>query len=233
MTDRLVTTVSTRKRGNYKIMKLGVDSKQKFRIQHVGGVAPNCSFRTWFEKPIILTGDTEIYLQSIWIGGYKINFSRANTWDDQPFAVYPSHDVIYYFSLGIPQFNIDSVAAEWGNKRNPDTGLRDISGNMNRRFNLVNEDHIVIKNTIEIAVPHNITETEFRPFTLGHLNKKSVFVSKLKPQTLTHLDIDIKDQDGFNIWHDKVSAPIAYDFDNPPALSRRVIMEFVFLEKLD
>ena len=78
MTDRLLTTVSTRRRGNYKIRKIGIDSKQKFRIQQIGGVAPDCSFKTWFETPIVLTGDTEIYLQSIWIGGYKINFSRAD-----------------------------------------------------------------------------------------------------------------------------------------------------------
>jgi len=235
MRNRLFTKASTRKHENYNIMKIGVDSVNKFR-EGVDGdvVAPECSFRSYFETPIKITGYTEVYLQSIWIGGYKINQSRAVTWDDE---VTPLNDVISYFSIRIPQFNVDSLASEFSDTYDV-CGNRILSDNMNRRFNLVNETpNTLADKTYRPSIKMRI---DYKPFTLGTLNKRSLFVSKIEPQTLSYIDIDIKDQDGDNIW---MGGPIRETdingintgpvYSNPPILSRRVMMEFVFLEKLD
>ena len=223
MSNNLFATVSTRTQGNYKIRKIGVDSNREFFLAED---APACKFTCILAEPLILTGNTEIHLQSIWIGGYKINISRAVCWDDARSAPI-NHDVIMYFSIGIPQFDIDSVASEYTDKTDSN-GYRDVSGNMNRRFNILNNDKLTIADKILPRDRPIVSETDFEPFTLGHLGRKSFFVSKIKPKTLTKIDIDITDQDGNPIWID-----LTGDFDNPPALSRRVIMEFVMVEKMD
>jgi len=211
---------STVRENNYKIRVVTLDSKTAF----VGTVTDeDCSWKNYLAEPLILKGTTEIYLESIYIGGYKINETTSSTVDkrlawnvsDPPAA---DGGNIYYFCIGIPEFEIKSGVAEY--RANPDAS--DMTGHMNKRFCLCQEPALVgdISGSV---LPIN----ESKPFILGHLSKTSVFVSKIEPKTINSININIQDQDGRSIWTEGGASAQG----NPNGFLRRIFMQFIFVEK--
>lgn len=210
---------STQYRGNYEVRSITVDSGDKF----YAASSNDCSFVARLSEKINLTAPTEIYLSSIYIGGYKINESVTYE-DSTPYtggATYDDNnagDVINYFSIGVSEFNIDNVAGQTG--ASSDFQVSD----MHRRFNLP------LETASKSAVGGVLKPSDYRPFVLGHLGKTAFYISKIQPKSLDRLTVDVRDQDGLSIFKPLVSSGHMVDA-NPPMRSRRVIMQFMLVEK--
>ena len=70
---------STQHRGNYETRVIIVDSKDA--LTGTAGDDP-CQFTARLSEQINLTSASEIYLSSIYIGGYKINENVNSLYDD-------------------------------------------------------------------------------------------------------------------------------------------------------
>ena len=203
--------ISTHYRGNYETEIITLDSKDLF-TSTTG--SEQCTFKCKLSEQIHLTDYTEIYLESLHIGGYKINENVSAAFDDND-----SKDVIRYFSIGVPEFNIRQIGGQYNSD-----GKNHVT-EMHHRFNLAHESSI-ISNIAGVLQPK-----DFRPFILGHLSRTAVFVSSLPPCTLSSITVDIKDQDGESIFKELVN-PGAHSVDaNPPSKSRRIMMQFLLIKK--
>jgi len=220
---------------NYKIKVVTLDSKDAFTS--LTG-AEDCTWTNYLPEPLKITRTTEIYLESIYIGGYKINACDTSITGDHRYAwnktAIPAASGtdrdghVYYFCLDIPQFEIKNGAAEHSNQPYNASGVvSDMSGYMHNRFCLCQEPALVGS-----TVPADITElspfkVEYKPFILGHLSKTSVFVSKIEPKIIDKIKINITDQDGRTIWTIRGEGAAG----NPCDRSRRIFMQFLFVEK--
>jgi len=201
---------STQHRGNYEVRSVIVDSKDA--LTGTTGSEP-CEFIGRLSEQINLTGPTEIYLSSIYIGGYKINENVNALYDDSG-----DTDIIKYFSLDIPEFDIAQIGGQFS------SDSRNSYTDMNRRFNLVMES------PSRSGISGVLTPKDYKPFVLGHLGKTAVYVSTIKPKTLNRLTVNIQDQDGLSIFRG-LNNPGNHSVDaNPPAKSRRVILQFLLVE---
>ena len=217
--------MSTAQRGNYETRIVTIDSKESLLATTSN---EPCKFTSYLYEPIVLTAPTEIYLESLWIGGFKINYDNAYHFNDNVKA-----NTIQYFSINVDEFQIDSIAGEYNSAAdrlsNQIVYTTDNSGQflgsdkyntpaMHGRFNIPNEVPVRATDAAQTMI-------DTKPFTLGHLSKTAIYVSNIKPQTLTKFNVDIKDQDGLSIFH-----TIDGGLENPPALSRRIIMQFLLIE---
>jgi len=202
---------STQFRGNYDVRSIIIDSKDII----AQSTTNECQFTARLAEQINLTGPTEIYLSSIYIGGYKINENSNALYDDSANA-----DIIKYFSIDIPEFDIKQIGGEC-NPTNTNAYT-----NMNRRFNLVMESPASAK------VSGVLQPSDYKPFVLGHLGKTSIFISEIKPKNLDRITINIKDQEGLDIYKPVTGGGHSVDA-NPPRRSRHVIMQFLLVEKKD
>ena len=203
--------LSTLPRSGQDVRVLTVDSKDAL----LGTTTDEpCEFTAYLYEPIRLTAATEIYLESIWIGGFKINHSNNYHFSGDGIT-----DVVHYFSIQIPEFEIDNLCGEYNTPADlaANNGSRNIPA-MQSRFNLPNEQA-----TRTSDQTMNITNT--KPFILGHLSKTAIYVGSVKPKTISKISVSIKDQDGLSIF----SAPTA-SIPNPHSLSRRIIMQFRLVE---
>ena len=225
---------STRARSNYKTRVVTLDSKNAFTnlISY-----DKVEWINYLAEPLVLTGPTEIYLESIYIGGYKINPStyHASSPVDNGFAWEPTFSVsgqggnIYYFSIGIPEFEIKTVSSEGGGGLLSNGSGRDLSNNMSNRFNLCQEPALVSSHqpTGTDTAFQGPLRSEQKPFILGHLSKEAVFVSKINATTLNKITVNIQDQDGRSIWGK--GGP--RNSGNPESRFRRVFMQFTLIEQ--
>uniref|UniRef100_A0A6C0KEF8 Uncharacterized protein n=1 Tax=viral metagenome TaxID=1070528 RepID=A0A6C0KEF8_9ZZZZ len=201
-------SMSTHFRSTYETTNITIDSKDAF-TSTIGD--EECSFVCKLSEPINLTETTEVYLNSIHIGGYKINENINARFDDDN-----SKDMIRYFSVDIPEFQIRQSAGQY----NSDGKVH--STEMHHRFNIALETNNVSK------IEGVLQPIDYRPFVLGHLGKTSVFVSEIKACTITQLHVNIRDQDGNSIFKSLVGDGHAVDA-NPPSKSRRIIMQFLLI----
>jgi len=221
---------STQYRGNYEVRNITIDSGDKI----YAASSHECSFVAKLSEKINLTAPTEIYLSSIYIGGYKINESHPDLrhaivgTDGTPYDDDNAGDVVNYFSIGVSEFNIDTVA---GQTSASSTNFQ--VSDMHRRFN------IPLENAATSDVANILQPSDYKPFVLGHLGKTAFYISKIQPKSLDRITVDIRDQDGLSIWKEVVDNPI-YEASgntkhfvdaNPPMRSRRVIMQFMLVEK--
>jgi hypothetical protein len=213
--------MSTAQRGNYETRIVTIDSKESLLATTSN---EPCKFTSYLYEPIVLTAPTEIYLESLWIGGFKINYDNAYHFNDNIKA-----NTIQYFSINVDEFEIDSIAGEYNSPADRISNKApDVSGfsgadkyntpAMHGRFNIPNEVPVRATDAVQTMI-------DTKPFTLGHLSKTAIYVSNIKPKTLTKFNVDIKDQDGLSIFH-----TIDGGIENPPALSRRIIMQFLLIE---
>ena len=214
---------STQYRGNYEVRSITVDSGDKF----YAASSDDCSFVAKLSEKINLTAPTEIYLSSIYIGGYKINENVVATNEDSsPYtggATYDDNnagDVVNYFSIGVSEFNIDSVAGQ--TSASPSNFQ---VSDMHRRFNLP------LETVSKSEVSGVLRPSDYKPFVLGHLGKTAFYISKIQPKSLDRLTIDIHDQDGLSIFKPLVTPGQHMVDANPPMRSRRIIMQFMLVEK--
>ena len=203
-------SLSTHYRSAYETMNITIDSKDAF-TSTTGD--EECSFVCKLSEPVHLTENTEIFLSSLHIGGYKINENINASFDDND-----SKDVVRYFSIAIPEFQVRQSAGQY----NSDGKVH--STHMHHRFNVAHETNIV-SNIGGVLQPK-----DYRPFVLGHIGKCSVFVSVIKACTIAQLHVNIRDQDGNSIFKSLVGGGHAVDA-NPPSKSRRIIMQFILVSK--
>jgi len=202
-----------------------------------------CEWVNYLPEPLVLTGPTEIYLESIYIGGYKVNGGTSGIFQ---FPWEPTLDptrfgYIYYFSIGIPEFQIKSIQTEYNsptdlsnNGVGPDPSGNYLYGNKNSphmggRFNLCQTKALIATSIPPNTNPENANpqKDETKPFILGHLSKESVFVSKINPQTLTKITVNIQDQDGRSIFTKGGEGREG----NPYSITRRIFLKFLLVEK--
>ena len=164
---------------NRNTRMVNIDTRGKFT-----GSTTECKFTAKFMETLNISKPTDIYLTSIYIGGYK---TGSNYYDTSG---------IQAFSIKIPEFDILSIGA-------------DASGS-----------YTELNRSIVLPMEGADASGAKRPFVLGHLSKTAVYISTLNPKKLDRLTVTIKDQDGDDIW---------VGTDNPPSVSRRVIMQFTFV----
>jgi len=215
---------STKRKSNYKIRTITLDSKDAFTD---GRSFEDCKWTNYLSEPLVLTAPSEIYLESIYIGGYKINGALSGdrehrlawetTYVRDTFGGYT-----YYFSIDIPEFEIDTISG-----LPVESSVADLSHKMHKRFNLCQEParkSSFVPTALSRFAP---LKSEQKPFILGHLSKEAVFVSKISARTISKITVDIKDQDGrtiFNTGAEDLSG-------NPCNNSRRVFMQFLIIEQ--
>jgi len=217
---------------NYKIKVVTLDSKDAFTS--LTG-AEDCTWTNYLPEPLKITRTTEIYLESIYIGGYKINACDTSITGDHRYAwnktAIPAASGtdgdghVYYFCLDIPQFDIKNGAAEHSNQPYSQQNS-DITGYMAGKLCLCQEPALVASN-VPILGERSPLKVEYKPFILGHLSKTSVFVSKIEPKIIDNIKINITDQDGRTIWTVRGEGAAG----NPCDRSRRIFMQFLFVEK--
>jgi len=211
--------MSTAPRGNYETRVVTVDSKSAmFGHNETLAIQQPCEFTAHMFEPITLTGPTEVYLESLWIGGYKIN--ATNNYHFNTITT----DTVQYFSIKVDEFQIDSIAGEYNSPAelaaNAEAGVKNTPA-MHGRFNIPNERPTRAANIVA-------RQWDTKPFTLGHLSKTAVFISHVKPQTFTKFTVSILDQDGNNIFAPRSTGAIP--INQPPKLARRIILQFLFVE---
>lgn len=220
---------NTRQMGN-NMRTIIIDSKNA--LTSTDG-AQQCEFSVKLSEQVNITAPSDVYLSSIFIGGYKMNQSMNSYYDDnirydpsgividgdgEPEYIDADKDIVMYFSIGIPEFDINQVGGEHSN------GHDAPYASTNRRLNLVVEDPSLAK------LPGQLATSDFKPFILGNLGKNAVYVSTINPKNIDRLTVNIQDQDGASIYAEQPDAATQV-FSNPPAASRRVIMQFLIVEK--
>ena len=117
-------------------------------------------------------------------------------------------NTINAFSIKIPEFNIQTIGADA-------SGTTDSSGEISYSTNL---DRSIVLPMEQVKT--GVHTRDYRPFVLGHISKTAVYVSTIEPSRLVSVKVNISDQDNNDIW---------ISTDNPPLLSRRVILQFAFI----
>ena len=150
---------------NRNTRMVNIDTRGKFT-----GSTTECKFTAKFMETLNISKPTDIYLTSIYIGGYK---TGSNYYDTSG---------IQAFSIKIPEFDTLSIGA-------------DASGS----YTELNRSIVLPMEGIDLETPPTAA-MQTRPFVLGHLSKTAVYISTINPKKIDRLTVTIKDQDGGDIW---------------------------------
>ena len=153
---------------NRNTRMVNIDTRGKFT-----GSTTECKFTAKFMETLNISKPTDIYLTSIYIGGYKTPEKPED---------YSSDNTIQAFSIKIPEFDILSIGA-------------DASGS----YTELNRSIVLPMEGIDLETPPTAA-MQTRPFVLGHLSKTAVYISTINPKKIDRLTVTIKDQDGGDIW---------------------------------
>ncbi len=198
----------------------------------------DCTWETILDSPIVINRPAMIYLEGLYIGGFKINerdnvlyetggLNGAGVWTPPGAGqtVPLDNDHISHFNIDIPALNITTGA-----------GTADVSSTpFSGKFTLPNEKPIVS------ATPNIFLPSDFKPFILGHLSRTAVYVSQIQPCTIDRISTTITDQNGRSIYKDlngsfgvnsttTLTNLAPYGAANPPKASRRVVLQFIIAE---
>ena len=206
--------------------------------------ASNCTFETILDSPIVINRPAMIYLEGLYIGGFKINERDNVLWEtggtNFPWPANPTtatwtapgvaqtvpldNDHVTHFNIDIPELNITTAAGTTGVSSTPFSG----------KFTLPNEKPIVS------ATSGIFVGSDFKPFILGHLSRTAVYVSQIQPCTLDRLVTTITDQNGLSIFKEITGSSgnanttnnnlARYGAGNPPLASRRIVLQFIIAE---
>jgi len=193
--------------------------------------ATDSTWDTTLDNPIVINRPSMIYLEGLYIGGFKINEIDSVLYETggttpQP-AWSPAHinelsnDHVTHFNINIPELNITTFAGTNGLGSTPFSGA----------FTLPNEKPITC------TTPGQLVASDFKPFILGHLSRTAVYVSQIQPGTLSRLTTTITDQNGRSIFKPATQSNSISDASmlkagvgNPPLASRRIVLQFIIAE---
>lgn len=180
-----------------------------------------CKFEVDLESPLHISKTSTVYLESVYIGAFKINESEKIYFPSGGTSA-PSKDVITHFNFSIPELGIITHAGSLGKRSTPFSGC----------FTLPNEK------PTRPTTAGSLSSTDYQPYILGHLSRTAVYITSMQPKTLSRFTINITDQNGESIWKDVEtiahSSPNLtmsnHGIGNPPISSRRVIIQLIVAE---
>lgn len=180
-----------------------------------------CKFEVDLETPLHISKSSMVYLESIYIGAFKINETKKSFSPTGTTTANMSKDVVTHFNFSIPELGIITHAGSLGNRTTPFNGC----------FTLPNE------RPARPSTAGTLLISDFQPYFLGHLSRTAVYITSMQPKTLSRFTITITDQDGNSIWKAPESGTTTTDLTsqgvgNPPIASRRVIMQLIVAENV-
>ena len=211
-----------------------IDSGEYFYHQNAN---TDCTWETILDSPIVINRPAMIYLEGLYIGGFKINerdnvlyetggLNGSSVWTPPGAAqtIPLDNDHVSHFNIDIPELNITTGAGTTEISSTPFSG----------KFTLPNEKPIVS------ATAGQFVPGDFKPFVLGHLSRTAVYVSQIQPCTIDRITATLTDQNGRSIYKDlngglagsaaTTTALAPYGAANPPKASRRVVLQFIIAE---
>ena len=180
-----------------------------------------CNFEVDLGVPLHIANSSTVYLESVYIGGYKINekkkllFPNGSPSDSSLM----SKDIVTHFNFNIPELGITTYVGSKSKRSSPFAGC----------FTLPNE------RPSKQATPDTLVATDYQPYFLGHLSRTAVYITSLQPKTLSRFTVNISDQNGDSIWKAVTDATTSTDLNshgagNPPLASRRVVIQLIIAE---
>ena len=180
-----------------------------------------CRFDVDLENPLHISKPSTVYLESVYIGGYKINEKKKLLFPNGSPSNPPqmSKDIVTHFNFNIPELGIITYAGSKSTRSSAFGGC----------FTLPNE------RPTKQATVDTLVATDYQPYFLGHLSRTAVYISSLQPKSLTRFTVQITDQNGDSIWKAVTDATTSSDLNahgagNPPLASRRVVIQLIIAE---
>ena len=170
------------------------------------------SYEVNLENPVVINRPAKIYLEGVYIGGFKLSTLEGTAFPGVGAALNPS--VVTHFNINIPEFDINSFAGS-ASSNGADA--------FNGKFTLPNEKAISRSAT-------NAVDGDYKPFIKAYLSRTAVYVSSIKPTTLNKLHVNITDQNGDSIFLG-TGGPSGSSGENPPKDSRRIVLQFIIAEE--
>ena len=168
------------------------------------------SYEITLENPVVINNPAKIYLEGVYIGGFKISDYSRFGFSGHSGALYNHH--VSHFNIDIPEFDINSFAG---------SASSDGAHAFNGKFTLPNEKFLIQSNT-------TLTR-DYKPFIKAYLSRTAVYVSSIKPTTLNKVHVNITDQNGDSIFLG-TGGPTGSSGENPPKDSRRIVLQFIIAE---
>ena len=168
------------------------------------------SYEVTLENPVVINNPAKIYLEGVYIGGFKLSALEGTAFPGVGAALNTS--VVTHFNIDIPEFDINSFAG---------SASSDGAHAFNGKFTLPNEKAISRAAT-------NAANADYKPFIKAYLSRTAVYVSSIKPTTLNKVHVNITDQNGDSIF---LGTGGVGDGPNPPLISRRIVLQFIIAEE--
>jgi len=168
------------------------------------------SYEVTLENPVVINNPAKIYLEGVYIGGFKLSADTGTAFPGDGTALNTS--VVTHFNIDIPEFDINSFAG---------SASSDGAHAFNGKFTLPNEKAISRSATPAV-------DGDYKPFIKAYLSRTAVYVSSIKPTTLNKVHVNITDQNGDSIFLGTGGTSAG---PNPPTDSRRIVLQFIIAEE--
>jgi len=169
------------------------------------------SYEVTLENPVVINNPAKIYLEGVYIGGFKLSADIGTAFPGVSAALNTS--VVTHFNIDIPEFDINSFAG---------SASSDGAHAFNGKFTLPNEKAISRSATPAV-------DGDYKPFIKAYLSRTAVYVSSIKPTTLNKVHVNITDQNGDSIFLGTGGTLAAEP--NPPIDTRRIVLQFIIAEE--
>ena len=170
------------------------------------------SYEITLENPVVINNPAKIYLEGVYIGGFKLSALEGTAFPGVSAALNTS--VVTHFNIDIPEFDINSFAG---------SASSDGAHAFNGKFTLPNEKAIS-------KAAAGAANTDYKPFIKAYLSRTAVYVSSIKPTTLNNVHVNITYQNGDSIFLG-TGGPTGSSGENPPKDSRRIVLQFIIAEE--
>jgi len=168
------------------------------------------SYEITLENPVVINNPAKIYLEGVYIGGFKLSALEGTAFPGVSAALNTS--VVTHFNIDIPEFDINSFAG---------SASSDGAHAFNGKFTLPNEKAIS-------KAASSAANTDYKPFIKAYLSRTAVYVSSIKPTTLNKVHVNITDQNGDSIF---LGTGGVSSGPNPPKDTRRIVLQFIIAEE--
>ncbi len=162
------------------------------------------------ENPVVINNPAKIYLEGVYIGGFKLSATELTAFPGASSALNTS--VVTHFNIDIPEFDINSFAGSASSE-----GAHAFNG----KFTLPNEKAIS-------KAAGTAANGDYKPFIKAYLSRTAVYVSSIKPTTLHKIHVNITDQNGDSIFTG--TGGVGVSSENPPIDARRIVLQFIIAE---
>ncbi len=170
------------------------------------------SYEVTLENPVVISNPAKIYLEGVYIGGFKLSALQGTAFPGDGTALNTS--VVTHFNIDIPEFDINSFAG---------SASSDGAHAFNGKFTLPNEK------AISRSGATNAVSGDYKPFIKAYLSRTAVYVSSIKPTTLNNVHVNITDQNGDSIFLG--TGGTSPTNPNPPIETRRIVLQFIIAEE--